>query len=725
MVREIKLTVHGDTVHASRHRAGIQGEANATVLVVSFDESWDGYEKHITFWDALEQNPVKRILTYDLLVDAASDMRTFKTTIPGEPLALAGECLLIIDGYADGKRPRSLPLRLTVEKAPLATNAGDPVDPIPEPYEQLQVQIEVLMGDVQTVAQGVEEVRKIAVNVNQSADAAAKSNASAQRAAERAEGYASHTPTVGWNGNWWEWNGTVYVDTGKPSRGPKGEDGVTSEETDTKYFDIDYDGIVSLKPEYRGRPGHELEGESFGIYPYAISDNGPGVDGSKIEELPEEIVIPEVINGIAVAGFQPGMFYANFRVKKIVLPNTVVSLPDLFCNEARYLREVRNTEHIRELGKADFRCTRIEKALFPNLRFWGEKNFCRCVLLRIADIGNYVASVPARTFGFCKNLSLVLGGGSVKTIEDKAFQVNTMLRRVPFLPLVTHIGKLAFSSARVAFDWDSLTECEFEERATPVIDNTNDYWSGASFTPCENRLLTLMNQKNPLWKDLKIGIGGVSRKYSNGCATFSLLHIHSALTGRTYDTPMQFVDELKAMGWNLDLGNSSMNDEGVYYENNVALCAMALGYAVSSIAGDTPITREKYQELCDKLAFGAYAYVVEGLDGDASLGHAVIVYGMNEIGEVLIADSDPMFSEVNLYNEGFTTHMPLQNFTGPTSDITIIEKLDGPTVRVSEASNVRYLDGTDDVLTARVEDGVLFVDGDFSARVENGVLYVD
>lgn len=32
--------------------------------------------------------------------------------------------------------------------------------------------------------------------------------------ASEAEGYATHPPTIGENGNWWEWDGTVYADTG-------------------------------------------------------------------------------------------------------------------------------------------------------------------------------------------------------------------------------------------------------------------------------------------------------------------------------------------------------------------------------------------------------------------------------------------------------------------------------------------------------------------------------
>lgn len=141
MAREIRLDVAGDNIHASRMRAGVRGEGNVTNVVISFDESWDGYAKKITWWDALEQNPVVRTLTADL----ASDTRTYQTTIPPEPLTEEGECTLVIDGYADGKRARSAAVRLEVDYAPVDDGAGDPADPTPTQAEQLQTQIETLL----------------------------------------------------------------------------------------------------------------------------------------------------------------------------------------------------------------------------------------------------------------------------------------------------------------------------------------------------------------------------------------------------------------------------------------------------------------------------------------------------------------------------------------------------------------------------------------------------
>ena len=226
-MREITLTVRGDTVHASRHRAGIQGEANATALVVSFDESWDGYAKKITFWDALGQNPVERTLTVDLLVDAARDTRTYKTTIPGEPLALAGECLLVVDGYMDGTRARSMAVRLTVEEAPVAEDAGEPDDPNPTQAEQLQVQIDAIMGDIGKAAAGA-EAAEVAV-----------------KAAELAESYSTHPPIIGENGNWYLWDGTAYVDSGKPCRG----DAYRLTDTDKRELT---DAVLAALPVYNG-----------------------------------------------------------------------------------------------------------------------------------------------------------------------------------------------------------------------------------------------------------------------------------------------------------------------------------------------------------------------------------------------------------------------------------------------------------------------------------------
>ncbi len=43
--------------------------------------------------------------------------------------------------------------------------------------------------------------------------------------ADRAAAASAHPHVIGENGNWWEWDGSAYVDTGLPSRGEDGRDG--------------------------------------------------------------------------------------------------------------------------------------------------------------------------------------------------------------------------------------------------------------------------------------------------------------------------------------------------------------------------------------------------------------------------------------------------------------------------------------------------------------------
>lgn len=61
------------------------------------------------------------------------------------------------------------------------------------------------------------ESKRAAAETKREADFATAIAAS-ETQTETAKGYNEHPIKVGDNGNWWAWNGTAYVDTGKPSR---------------------------------------------------------------------------------------------------------------------------------------------------------------------------------------------------------------------------------------------------------------------------------------------------------------------------------------------------------------------------------------------------------------------------------------------------------------------------------------------------------------------------
>lgn len=185
--REVKLTVDGWNIRRSGSTAGVMGEGNATALVIQFDESWDGFAKKVTFWDALGQNAVEITLTADKLVDLASDTRTYSVLIPAEPLAVEGDFSLVIDGYADGVRARSVAVALSVKYAPITDTAGEPADPTPSQAEQLQVQIDTLLGDMSEQARLAQDsAAESVVKAGEAAQSAQVAQESASAAAQAA-----------------------------------------------------------------------------------------------------------------------------------------------------------------------------------------------------------------------------------------------------------------------------------------------------------------------------------------------------------------------------------------------------------------------------------------------------------------------------------------------------------------------------------------------------------
>ena len=154
MDKTIDITIKGSYLRKNNNSAGVQGEGNVTILHIIFDDAWEGLAKSVTFWDARGENPVKRTLTSDLLVDINVSLLEYNVPIPSEPLAHAGDMTFIIDGYLDGKRKRTMQDTLSVEAALISDTENEPIDPTPTQAEQLQEAIESILPSV------MEEVQK-------------------------------------------------------------------------------------------------------------------------------------------------------------------------------------------------------------------------------------------------------------------------------------------------------------------------------------------------------------------------------------------------------------------------------------------------------------------------------------------------------------------------------------------------------------------------------------
>ena len=428
-------------------------------------------------------------------------------------------------------------------------------------------------------------------------------------------------------------------------------------ETDSKYFDINHDGIVSLKPKYRGDV-------ASGTYSYAVSDNDVGNAGSKNNELPENIVVPEVIGTTAVTGFQEGTFQHNRRIKSLVIPKSVTTLPKAFVRDAYNLETLEGTDNVTHVDNTAFTYCGIKKLSFPSLKTLGNSVFGMSPNLVVVDIGNNITELPKNTFTQCCNLSCVVGGSKITTIRESAFYLTRRLRNLPFLSQVTSIEKNAFFDSRVNFEnvYDTLVAngCTFGTNATyKQVQNGNDYWSGVAYTPCENPIKASYHQKDPRWVNLQIGEFEGITYGGNGCAYVTGTEIYNTFENDS-KTPPEFVAMLQEKG----LASISMrNREGFTQVMN------GLGYQAEFITIIGSDLAKVYQALKD----GALLYLSHMIIGNTSGGHATLCYGINDIGEMLISDSDSPLRYIEIYTN-HTSSKQIYAIGDSNIDVVIVKK---------------------------------------------------
>lgn len=191
MDRLIEIKIGGNHLWKDTNLAGVQGEGNVTDLRITFDEGWSGYAKSITFFNAKGKNPVKRTLTADLLEDITKSTLVYLCKIPPEPLTEAGRCSFVIEGYVDEKRQRVVETEMEVQPARDTDDAAVPGAPTPSQAEQIQAQIENILGDMQEQAiiatDAANNAKASEDNAKTSEDNAKLSEANAKTSAEAAE----------------------------------------------------------------------------------------------------------------------------------------------------------------------------------------------------------------------------------------------------------------------------------------------------------------------------------------------------------------------------------------------------------------------------------------------------------------------------------------------------------------------------------------------------------
>lgn len=424
--------------------------------------------------------------------------------------------------------------------------------------------------------------------------------------------------------------------------------------TDESYFNVTDSGVLSLKPEYRGEV--PAAAASNAKYADAVSDRGAALAGTQNHELPEEIVIPETVGGIVVTAYCYAMFMSNKRIKRLTVPATIKEIPGYFCYGTWNLRSVTGTESVEVLCTHAFQNSGILAARFPGLkRLDGKNQFQSCVDMVTADLGNTITAIPEGCLYGCERLKVLQNTGSITTVGINGFRDTRHLKTLSFLPNITSIGDYGFFNSRVAYNWDSLTNCTFGTLATPADLYDADYWSGCTFTPCSVPLRSTFSQLDPRWTDKTVG--NTSATYS--CAVISMAMAYSALMGMDLSSPEEFIDMVFAV-------DPSLKDLNPEQEAEVAVVKY-----MTAAGFDTtwhPATEDNFlQTAYDGLAAGA-VLIQHCMSTNAGSGHARFVYGVNAAGEMLFADPTAISVNLGRYEAGLHPQPPQNRMGVPQLD---------------------------------------------------------
>lgn len=192
MDRKIRIDVNGSYIKKDNNTAGVMGEGNSTKLNIIFDESWDGYAKSITFYNARGLNPTEIVLTTDLLTDILTSTLDYMVAIPSEALEFGGEMAFVIDGYVDNERQRSATATLAVR---FSETSRAPGSITPTQAEQLQGEIDSLLGDIQAERILAQEAAETATSAVEEVESASGTAIEAAETATNAANVASEAAT--------------------------------------------------------------------------------------------------------------------------------------------------------------------------------------------------------------------------------------------------------------------------------------------------------------------------------------------------------------------------------------------------------------------------------------------------------------------------------------------------------------------------------------------------
>ena len=210
----LRLSVSKTTLKIEKTELTVEKCVNYDRVAFTFDESWADLVRTATFWRGSKAADVYQILLDD----------TNECDIPWELLQKDGYIQIGVTGIgADGSLVTTQPIAQSVARGTYR-DARIPSDPTPTIYEQINQQLKSCTTRVNTLYEEAQTGRF--------------------KGEPGQDGADGITPHIGDNGNWF----LGMEDTGKPSRGEKGDPGGGEEMSDDDFIQalIDTDTLPAV-----------------------------------------------------------------------------------------------------------------------------------------------------------------------------------------------------------------------------------------------------------------------------------------------------------------------------------------------------------------------------------------------------------------------------------------------------------------------------------------------
>ena len=196
MTRTIPLKIQNEYIAGEKVLIGAAGSHNDVVLRMEFSPLWEGLTKTVQFRDALGEKTIETLLTADLLEKNSTTV--YMVPVPNGAKKYAGEMTLAVKGAAvsgdkETRATTAVHGAFTVGESKWDTSAETEQDVPPTQAEQLQRQIDAVLGKIngaaasanaaaasaQSAAESAETATAAAGSIGNAAAAAAKSAAAA------------------------------------------------------------------------------------------------------------------------------------------------------------------------------------------------------------------------------------------------------------------------------------------------------------------------------------------------------------------------------------------------------------------------------------------------------------------------------------------------------------------------------------------------------------------